>query len=334
MPELRLNVITREWVIIATERAKRPEDFKNSHIIEKSPPPPYLATCPFCPGNERKTSKERFRSGDTNGWKIRVVENKYPALSSTEERKWTPDGGIRKTVSGAGIHEVIIENPLHNMNLGLMEPKDVEEIVGVYKTRFIEAHRDPRVEHVIVFKNYGEAAGTTLEHPHSQLIATPVVPVQFRDRVQSAMHYFDDTGDCLFCTVLKKDREDGSRVVIDTRHFMTFIPYAALSPFHTWIFPKRHSASFASITEDEVRDLAHHLRTVLAKFYHGLEDPDYNYVIRSSRPEDEGNNYCHWYLSIVPRITKAAGFELGSGMFINTSLPEKNAEFLRTFKLD
>ncbi|MBI5643409.1 MAG: galactose-1-phosphate uridylyltransferase [Deltaproteobacteria bacterium] len=325
MPELRLNLVTREWVIIATERAKRPMDFKNS--VDKPAVPPYLKTCPFCPGNEYRTPQEHYRLPFDGNWKIRVVDNKYPALSPGEKKRVSD--GYKRSISGIGVHEVIVENPIHNISTALMDVRDIEDIFRVYKARFIDAHKDPTVEHVILFKNHGESAGTTLEHTHSQLVGTPVVPIQIRDRVQAALHYFDDTGECMICSILKREKEEGARVIIDTGHFLTFVPYAALSPFHTWIFPKRHSAVFSDITEEEIRDIAYHLKVLLSKFHYGLEDPDYNYVIRSSRPQDRGNEYCHWYLSIVPRLTKTAGFELGSGMFINTVVPEKSAEFLK-----
>ncbi len=325
MSELRLNLVTREWVIIATERAKRPMDFSNSLL--KPPLPEHLPSCPFCPGNEHKTPKEKFRLPDDGSWRIRVVENKYPALSGGEVKRSVE--GIRRKVTGAGIHEVIIESRLHNVSTALMELSHLQEVIRTYRSRFIKAHSDPMVEHVIIFKNHGEGAGTSIEHTHSQLIATPVVPIQFRDRVNAAQQFFDNTGDCMLCSILRQEREEGARVIIDTEHFLTFIPYAALSPFHTWIFPKRHSAAFSTISEEEVKDLSYHLKTLLSKCYYGLENPDYNYVIKSSRPQDMENDYCHWYLSVVPRITKAAGFELGSGMFINTSIPEKSAEFMR-----
>ena len=331
MSELRLNLVTREWVIIASERAKRPIDFVTSRP-ERLQSPPFLSSCPFCPGNESRTPPERFRLPADGSWKIRVVSNKYPALTDGERKRMTD--GFRRAVSGVGIHEVIIESQVHNTTISAMDHSDIEDLIKTYRNRFLEAHRDPRIEHVIIFKNHGEGAGTSLLHPHTQLIGTPVVPVQFRERVQSAMHFFDDTGECLLCSILKKEMEDGVRVLIDTDHFLTFIPYAALSPFHTWIFPKRHSAAFSTITDDELADLAFHLKTILSKFYYGLEDPDFNYVIKSSRPEDAGNEYCHWYLSIVPRLSRAAGFELGSGMFINTSLPEKSAEFIRSVRVE
>ncbi|MBI5561096.1 MAG: DUF4931 domain-containing protein, partial [Deltaproteobacteria bacterium] len=232
MSELRLNVITREWVIIAKERAKRPRDFKG--IPLRKPLPEYIKGCPFCPGNEDKTPEESFRLEGKEGWKIRVVPNKFEVLSSGGEKKWLIDG-VKRTVAGVGKHEVIIESPRHNMSPALFSLEHTRDIIRIYRERFINAHSDPRVEHAIIFKNYGEGAGTSLEHPHSQLIATPVVPLQFRDRIQAALHYFDDTGSCLVCDVLKMELKDSVRVVTDSEHFATFIPYAALSPFHTWI---------------------------------------------------------------------------------------------------
>lgn len=330
MPELRLNLVTREWVIIATERAKRPMDFKNS--IDKRIIPEFLKTCPFCPGNESKTPTERSRLPLEGPWRVRTVDNKYPALGKGE-KKLSADG-FRRSVSGVGIHEVIVESPVHNRTTALMSLPDIEDIFRTYRGRFIEAHKDPRVEHTIIFKNHGEDAGITIEHTHSQLVAVPVVPIQIRDRVQAALHFFDDTGECMLCAMIKREREEGVRVVLETDRFLTFVPYAALSPFHTWIFPKRHSAAFSTIDDGEIKEIAYHLKVLLSKFYYGLEDPAYNYVIRSGRPQDDGNEYCHWYLSIVPRLTKAAGFELGSGMFINTVVPEKSAEFLRSVRVE
>lgn len=326
MSELRLNLITREWVIIATERAKRPADFKKS--VDRRLSPPYLSSCPFCPGNEEHTPEEHFRIPADGAWTLRVVSNKYPAVSREGERKRSVDG-TRRFVSGVGLHEVIVEAPLHNTIMALMDLENIVEIVRVYRDRFIVAYTDPRVEHVIIFKNHGLGAGTSIDHSHSQLIAIPVVPLQYRDRVLAAMHYFDDTGECLICDTIKMEMEDGRRIVIDTDNFVTFVPYAALSPFHIWIFPKRHSASFSDISDEEIKDISVHLKSLLARFYTGLEDPDYNLVIRSSRPKDVGNEYTHWYLSIIPRLSRVAGFELGSGMYINSSLPEESAAFLR-----
>ncbi|MBI5810263.1 MAG: galactose-1-phosphate uridylyltransferase [Deltaproteobacteria bacterium] len=329
MSELRLNLVTREWVIIATERLKRPAEFRRSE--DRPAILPFNGACPFCPGNEFKTAKELFRIEEGGKWKVRVVSNRYPAVAREGERKRTTDR-TKRMVAGVGLHEIIIESPRHDAHTAAMDPGRVEDIIRIYRDRFTEAHRDPRVEHVIIFKNRGEAAGTTIEQPITQMIAAPVVPLRFRDRVQAAMHYFDDTGECMMCDILRMEMTEGARVIMDTEHFLTFIPYAALSPFHTWIFPKRHSASFADIRDEEIKEAALHLRTVLSKLSTGLEDPDYNYSIRSSRPQDTGNPYSHWYLSLVPRVAKAAGFELGSGMFMNAGLPEEMAAYLKSIR--
>lgn len=330
MSELRLNLITREWVIIAKERAKRPEDFIKPR--SKKSLQPYLPDCPFCPGNEAMTPPETYRVSGEKEWKIRVTPNKFPALSSSGIRK-RRSNGVKRLVTGVGIHEVIIESPYHNSEIPIMPKGDIDDVIKTYKNRFINAHDNPNVGHVIIFKNHGPGAGTSLEHPHSQLIGSPVTPIQVRDRMEAFVHFFDDTGRCILCKTIDMEKREGIRIILETEHFLSFIPYAALSPFHTWIFPKRHSASFSNITDEESEDLATNLKTTLAKLYYGLEDPNYNYVIRSNRPQDSYSEYYHWYISIIPRLTMVAGFELGSGMYINVSVPEESAEFLRNVKI-
>ncbi|MCE5194663.1 MAG: galactose-1-phosphate uridylyltransferase [Nitrospiraceae bacterium] len=329
MPELRLNLITREWVIIATERAKRPDEFRSKK--DKKILPEFSKTCPFCPGNESRTPEKVMQIASDGRWKVRVTPNKFPALSIDGE-KTRINNSLKHLVTGVGRHEVVIESPLHNMTPALMPIEDLSDVVRAYKMRFMDIYNDPRIEHVIIFKNNGYNAGTSIEHTHSQIVGTPVTPLQVRDRLYETVKYFDNTGECLMCATAKNELEDNKRVVLDTKHFISFIPYAALSPFHTWIFPKQHNACFGDINDDEIKDLAYHLKTMLAKFYYGLENPDYNYVIRSESPKESGSEYYHWYLSIVPRVSQVAGFELGSGMYINTALPEDSAEFLRNIK--
>lgn len=330
MPELRLNLITREWVIIATERAKRPDDFRQRK--DKKYLPERLNTCQFCPGNENKTPGEIMRISQDGSWKIRVTPNKFPALSLEGERIRINEE-LKHLITGVGRHEVIIESPLHNTTTALMSINEVSDVLKVNKNRFLDIYNDTRIEHVIIFKNHGERAGTSIEHPHSQIIGTPVTPLQIRDRIDETRRYFDNTGSCLMCATIRAELEEGRRIITNTEHFVTFIPYAALSPFHTWIFPKKHMASFGDASDEEMADLAYSLKTVLAKFYYGLDNPDYNYVIRSESPKEKGSEYFHWYLSIVPRVIQTAGFELGSGMYINTSLPEESADFLRMVKV-
>jgi UDPglucose--hexose-1-phosphate uridylyltransferase len=330
MSELRQNLISRDWVIIATERAKRPDQFVKSDK-DKKELPVYQPNCPFCPGNEKQAPPETYRVGDDKSWRVRVVPNKFAALAP-EGEKIRKLEGIQRSMSGVGYHEVIVEHQKHNITTALLSVKEVEDIIKAYKERYKAVKQDKRVESIIIFKNHGEAAGTSLEHPHSQLVATPVVPTQIRQRMEEAIRYFDDTGECVFCHTLRDELKTKERIVMETEHFAAFIPYAALSPFHIWIQPRRHSSCFDDITDNEMADMAKILKTILAKLYHGLNNPDFNYTIRSIQTKLCQTEYFHWYISIIPRLSKAAGFELGSGMFISTALPEACAKFLREVK--
>jgi UDPglucose--hexose-1-phosphate uridylyltransferase len=332
MPELRQNPITKQWVIIATERAKRPQDFVRK-VAETKPVPSYVEQCPFCPGNERLTPPELLRIGDALGkWQVRVVPNRFSALSSEGDRVRKHEG-LHNTVNGVGIHNVIIETPDHSKSIATLSPAEVELIVRCYRDSYIAALQDPRVEHVTLFKNHGLAAGTSLEHPHSQLIATPIIPPDIRHRMEEALRYYDSSGECIFCQVLSDEIAGRARLVEETEHFASFIPFAALTPFSLWIYPKRHMASFGEIHPQEMRDLVGMLRLVLARLHYGLANPDYNYIIRSAPSEGRYLRYYHWYLTVIPRLTRTAGFELGSGMYINPTIPEANAEFLRSVAL-
>lgn len=331
MTELRQNLITRDWVIIATERAKRPEDFtkpEKSQIVI----PSYKPNCPFCLGNEHLTGPESFRLKDNNSWIVRAVPNKYPALTPIGKKVRNREKSFH-SMTGVGFHEVIIEHPLHHVTIPLLGIKDIVNIFRVYRLRYSQIKQDKRIQTILIFKNHGQSAGTSLEHPHSQLVATPIVPYQLRTRIQEAMRYFDDTGECIFCRTLADELAAEERIIYASKYFVSFIPYAALSPFHIWIFPRRHSSSFDEITESEMLDLAYNLKTVLGKLYYGLNNPDYNLMIRSITTGEKRTDYFHWYLAIVPRVSLAAGFEMGSGMFINTAIPEENAAFLRSVEI-
>lgn len=328
MPEIRQNLATREWVIISTERAVRPEEFKSKERKKTEDRPPFVEKCPFCPGNEDKTPDELFRVDAGGEWSVRVVPNKFAALKTEGERMRRIDG-VERAMSGVGYHEVIVENPAHNQTTGLLPEENVAHILQAHRRRYLDIAADRRMELIIIFKNHGEAAGTSLEHPHSQLIALPIVPSQIRHRLQDAIVFHDDYGECVYCRMMRDELAAKTRIVAESEHFLAFVLYAAASPFHIWILPRRHAASFGTIGDDEIADLAGVLRAALRKLYFGLGDPDYNYVVRSVPTGIENANYFHWYIAIVPRLGKAAGFELGSGMFINTALPEDSAAFLR-----
>ncbi|HXZ13644.1 MAG TPA: galactose-1-phosphate uridylyltransferase [Candidatus Sulfotelmatobacter sp.] len=327
MPEIRHNVITREWVIIATERAKRPEEFAKSNV-RRAPLQPHVPTCPFCVGNEDKTPPESYRTPVDGPWQVRAVPNKFAALDPTALLS-RHVSGLKRTVSGVGIHEVIIETPHHDRVMALLSEAEMLHVLETFRHRYNAITSDPRVAHATLFKNHGERAGTSLEHPHSQIVGTPIIPPSVRDRMENALRYYDETGQCIYCSVLEEELRDQVRVVAQSRDFVAFIPYASLTPFHLWIFPLHHQATFSDVSNEQLADLSWLLRLILRKVYFSLSDPDYNISVRTSPREAQGLRYYHWYLSIIPRVTRRAGFELGSGMFINTAMPESSAAFLR-----
>jgi len=331
MPELRQNLATREWVIIATERARRPEQFVQPPKERVEDRPLWAERCPFCPGNE-ELDLERLRLPEDGDWLARVVGNRYPALRQEGDRTRRFEG-LNCAISGVGYHEVVVESRLHNTCPALESVEELERTLTAFQLRGQVICGDERVEQLICFKNHGVTAGTSLVHPHTQLLGLPVVPYSIRARSEEARRYFDDQGVCVYCRMREDEERQGSRVVIASEHFTAFVPYAAFSPFHVWIIPRRHSSSFLSTTPEELRDLADVLRELLRKLYFSLNDPDYNYLIRTAPEHEYGAEYLHWYVAIVPRVAHTAGFELGSGMFINTALPEESAAFLRSVEV-
>ena len=333
MPELRQNFFTKEWVIIATERAKRPEELATHRNVE--PVAPFVETCPFCPGNENKTPPEVLRIPAESGgsWAVRVIPNKFCALSS-EVQPTRNLQHLRRRIDGFGFHEVIIDSPDHARCMALLPDAHVANILRAYKQRYNTLSLDRRIAHITLFKNHGADAGASLQHPHSQLIATPVIPSQVRHRLFEALRHYDDVGECMYCHMVEREIEDQTRIVVKSEHFVAMEVFAAATPFATHIFPLRHMASFGDIADIEIADLARVLRTLLGKIYVGLENPDLNFTVRSGPAEYAGARHFHWYVSVIPRLTRVAGFELGSGMFINTVLPEAAAEYLRSIAAD
>jgi UDPglucose--hexose-1-phosphate uridylyltransferase len=332
MPEIRYNNLTREWVIIATERAKRPEEFAKANV-RRANPQPYVATCPFCPGNEHQTPPEKLRLPVEGAWQVRAFPNKFAALDAKAELK-RRTVGWQRTINGVGQHDVIIETPAHDKTSALLSEREHELVIEAYRRCYAEVTADPRVAHATLFKNHGERAGTSLEHPHSQIVGTPIIPPQVRERMETALRFYDESGECIICAMMAEELHDPVRVVEQNDDFVAFIPFAALTPFHLWVFPLRHTATFPEASDAELASLARLLRSVLRRIHFGLENPDYNLSIRTPPREANGMKYYHWYVSITPRVTRIAGFEIGSGMFINTSLPEKSAEFLRGVQTD
>jgi UDPglucose--hexose-1-phosphate uridylyltransferase len=298
------------------------------------PVPVFVESCPFCPGNESKTPGEVMRL-PANGepWAVRVIPNKFAALSSDAQPTRSLQH-LRRRIDGFGFHEVIIDGPDHSRCMALLPDEHVASVLQAYKRRYNTLSLDHRVNHITIFKNHGADAGASMQHPHSQLIATPVIPSQVRHRLFEALRHYDDAGECMFCHMVEREVEDQTRIVIKNERFVALEVFASPTPFATHIFPLRHMASFGDISEMEINDLARILRTLLAKIYVGLENPDLNFTVRSGPAEYAGARHFHWYVSVIPRLTRVAGFELGSGMFINTVLPEAAAEFLRRVSVE
>ncbi|MBX3318971.1 MAG: galactose-1-phosphate uridylyltransferase [Nitrospira sp.] len=329
MSIIRQDPTTREWVIIAAERNRRPHE--HPRPVRTGSQPPDTGFCPFCPGHEASTPDEVLRvpgSGGT-GWAVRVISNKFPALGVGGGLERREPGPLFREMDGVGTHEVVIETPSHERSLPLMTDREVAHVLLAYQARYRSLRRDPRLKYIIIFKNHGEAAGTSLAHPHSQLVATPVPPMLLRRKYEVAVAHYDDTGRCLYCDIAEEERKAKSRVVLETDWFLVFHPFASRVPFETWITPKRHQPSFGQVSEEDLRELAPVLRRTLRALYDRLGDPDFNYIIHSAPAEDENKDYYLWHIQILPRLTTIAGFELGSGIYVSTMRPEDSAAVIR-----
>jgi UDPglucose--hexose-1-phosphate uridylyltransferase len=329
VPELRKDPITGRWVIIATDRAKRPTDFVREKVeIHGS------GFCPFCSGNEAKTPPEILsyrRDGsphDTPGWSLRVVSNKFPALGieGTLNRQGE---GLYDKMNGIGAHEVIIETPDHRMTLANLPPRAVEDVLWAFRDRILDLKKDRRFKYILIFKNHGEAAGASLEHTHSQLIALPVVPKRVREEVDNAKEYYNFKERCIFCDISRQEVEDGVRMIADNQAFIALSPYAPRFPFEMWIVPKVHQSAFEESQKHEFEQLAVILKDMLMRLDRVLDSPAYNFIIHSSPIPETSNDYYHWHFEIMPKLTKVAGFEWGTGFYINPTPPEESAKFLR-----
>ncbi|MEJ2325325.1 MAG: hypothetical protein P8Y25_00295 [Chromatiaceae bacterium] len=325
MSELRQDPITHEWVIINPERAARPHDTGP----QKGP-----HRCPFCPGNEDLAADSVDSiPGEDGSWSVRAVVNKYPVLVPAP---YPADGyevlaeGWRRFI-GYGRHEVIIETPDHGATLGSMPAGQARRVLEMYLRRF-RAHEQAQepVRQVVLFRNHGPRAGTSLVHPHSQVVATPVVSPDMRRRMAAEVAFFDRTGCCGQCTVIAKEQAATTRVVLRTERFVSIAPFASLAPFHLQAVPLRHCAQFSGVGASELDDLAGHLTRLLAAFHRQLGDADYNLVIVTPPLDQVHAGANHWYIDILPRLTTPAGFELGSRIVVNVHSPETVAEQLRS----
>jgi UDPglucose--hexose-1-phosphate uridylyltransferase len=329
MPELRKDPVTDQWVIIATDRARRPNDF----IREPVPTIPSGRICPFCPGNESKTPPEvlAYRNGsgaNQPGWSLRVVPNKFPVLGIEGDLDRQGEGMFDK-MQGIGAHEVVIESPDHLLSMTDLSEKALEQVLWAFRDRMHDLKNDRRLRYVLLFKNQGEAAGATLEHTHSQLIALPVVPKRVQEEIHGAKKYHKFKERCLYCDLIRQETKAAARIVTETDRFVVMEPYAARFPFETWILPKQHRSHYEDIDAPHLENLAWVLKSTLRKIDKVLERPPYNFLVHTAPLQDAANPYFHWHIEVIPKLTRVAGFEWGTGFYINPTPPEESAQFLR-----
>ncbi|RJO64048.1 MAG: DUF4931 domain-containing protein [Candidatus Omnitrophota bacterium] len=342
MPELRKDPIIGRWVIIATERAKRPDQFQNlSHDAPQEKP------CPFCEGKESETPPEiyavRTRDGRPNGpgWEVRVVPSITPFLRIEGDLDRT-GRGLYDMMNGLGAHEIIIETNKHIPNIADLENEQIARVITCYINRLLDLEKDTRFKYVLVFKNHGWiAGGGRVKHSRSQLIATPVNPKRVKEELVGARHYHELHERCIFCDLIQQEIAQEERIILDIDGFLAVVPFASRFPFEVWILPKKHNCDFTSLLEPERRELAKILKSVLLKLKIGLNDPPYNYIIHTAPFKRPKSGYWktvdedfHWHIEITPRLTRVAGFEWGTGFYICPLPPEHAAKFLREVKID
>jgi UDPglucose--hexose-1-phosphate uridylyltransferase len=341
MPELRHDPIQRQWVIIASERARRPSEFEVS--VQQQP----AEFCPFCACNEDKTPPEilairdGFSAPNSPGWLVRVVPNKYPALRIEGGTDKSAEG-MYDRMNGIGAHEIIIETPEHNSQFADQPVPHLAKVFRAYRDRVRDLMRDTRFVYVAVFRNYGESAGATLSHPHSQLIAMPIIPHVIETELMSAPDHYRHRGRGLFCDIIRQGRGAGTRVGVENKDFVVFTPYASRSPFELFLAPVEHQHDFCDITDEGIDVLAATVSDTFKRLRSALNDPPFNFVLHLApnfrnktvwieRFPTLVDGY-HWHMEIIPRMTKSAGFEWGTGFHINPTPPELAADYLRRAK--
>ncbi len=333
MPDLRKDPIIGRWVIVAPSRAQRPHDF------DTTPKRHAGRFCPFCEGNEDKTPDEvlAYRNGNATangkGWRVRVVPNKFPALEIEGDLNKRGEG-IYDMMRGVGAHEVIIESPRHLVSTSELTDTELGEVLWAYRDRLVDLKKDPRFVYGMLFKNVGFAAGASLEHTHSQLIVTPIVPINVWEEMTGSLEFYNYRGRCVYCDIIQQELAGEQRIVLDTPEFLALTPYASRFPFETWILPKQHASHYEHLSKDEADELAVVLRQVISRIEAALDQPAYNYIVHTAPFDTPELGHYHWHIEIIPRLTKIAGFEWGTGFYINPVAPEEAAAFLREVEFE
>ncbi len=318
---------------MAKSRAKRPHDFGTSPSLPRG------RFCPFCEGNEDHTPEEiiayRNPGSEPNGkgWRVRVVPNKFPALEIEGDLSKRGEG-IYDMMRGVGAHEVIIESPNHLVSTSELAEEQLREVLWVYRDRLVDLKKDPRLVYGMIFKNVGAEAGASLEHTHSQLIVTPIVPINVWEEMTGSLEFHNYRGRCVYCDMIQQELAAEKRIVQDSPGFVAFCPFASRFPFETWILPKVHSSHYENIQKNGIDELAGVMRQVIAKIESALDKPAYNYIIHTAPFDTQELGHYHWHIEIMPRLTKAAGFEWGTGFYINPVTPEDASSFLREVEVE
>ncbi|MBU1727005.1 MAG: galactose-1-phosphate uridylyltransferase [Candidatus Omnitrophica bacterium] len=329
MSELRRDPIGGRWVIIETSHPDKPTDFDYEEGRFRS------GTCPFCYGNEAMTPPEidSFRelatSKNSPGWKVRVVPNKFPVLQveGDLDRRGI---GIYDLSNGIGAHEILIETPYHAKDIPDLSNNEVESFISMYCRRALDLVKDKRFKYIMIFKNYGPAAGASLEHPHTQVIALPMVPKNVMEEIKGAHNYFEYRERCLFCDIIRQELQEKERVVLENAYFLAFCPFVSRFPFEVWIIPKKHSSYFCHIPSEDIPFLASILKDLVTRVKKIFPGVSYNYIIHSSPINGDGSTEgYHWHIEFMPKLTRVAGFEWGSGFYVVPTPPELAAKYLR-----
>lgn len=327
MPELRMNVITGEWVIIAKERSKRPHDFASPQGLKPG------NNCVFCYGNEDKTPEEVYAvrpegsKPNQPGWLVRAFPNKFPAVTPEVEPGYTGKK-IESGASAVGIHEVVVDTFNHSDSLAAISDAQAELVLMAIADRYKKLCQDHRAKYVQVFKNHGPAAGASQEHSHWQIITVPVIPDLLSRELEGSEKFYKQHGKCVFCNMLAQETNEEQRIILDKSDFVALAPYASRFPGEVWILPKKHRAGFESLAPWELKDLGRFLRQILMRLDLAFNAPPYNLVLQSCPPQTKYDSY-HWHLKLMPRLSIAAGFEMGTGIYINPTPPEISAAAMR-----
>ena len=333
--ELRYDIVSKDWVVIATGRARRPETFKKERRIAEKVP---RKECPFCQIQGQEVPTLVFSNGKEvslgpggkvpKGWTTVVVPNKYPAFLPFSQLDKRTEGGVYQTMNAVGFHEVVITGD-HKIQMAQFSTREVKEVIDVYQSRYLELMKEKFVNHISIFHNHGVEAGASIAHPHSQIVTTPLIDIDLKNALVNSKRYFKKHRKCIYCVMGEWERKVGKRVVFENKDFVVICPFASKSAFEVIVSPKKHRAYFERMTEKEKWQSAEAFKVALSKLYKGLSDPAYNFYLHTAPCDGKRYDSYHWHWTILPKTSTWAGFEIGTRMEISTIEPEKAAAYLR-----